>query len=75
RTPHPTEAGFRVYTSFMAYHSGVYHKRFLDLMEGGHAIKIVGWGAQPYWLCASSWTDAWGDKGFFKIRCGSLDLF
>lgn len=124
------EAGFRVYTSFMAYHSGVYHKRFIDLMEvsciasagqppaalslgrgpqpaahrcgwccgwccwrlappdaaalpaqGGHAIKIVGWGVEParnrwskptpYWLCANSWTDRWGDKGFFKIRRGT----
>ena len=25
-----------MYTSFMAYHSGVYHKRFIDLMEGVH---------------------------------------
>jgi cathepsin B len=74
----PVEAGFTVYTSFMAYKSGVYHKRLLDIPEGGHAIKIVGWGIeaplhkwqkpQKYWLCANSWTDKWGDRGFFKIR-------
>ena len=74
------EAGFRVYTSFMSYSSGVYHKKFFDVMEGGHAIKIVGWGEQQpehiwqkpvkYWLCANSWTEGWGDKGFFKIVRG-----
>jgi len=77
----PVEAGFTVYTSFMAYKTGVYHKRLLDIPEGGHAIKIVGWGIeaplhkwqkpQKYWLCANSWTDKWGDKGFFKIRRGT----
>ena len=42
----PVEAGFRVYSSFMSYASGVYKKKFFDVMEGGHAIKIVGWGVQ-----------------------------
>jgi cathepsin B len=65
----------------MSYKSGVYHKRLLDVAEGGHAIKIVGWGVEPpqkkwqkpqkYWLCANSWTEAWGMKGFFKIRRGA----
>ncbi len=33
---------------------------------GGHAIKIVGWGADdstPYWLVANSWNSDWGDNG------------
>jgi cathepsin B len=76
----PVEAGFRVYSSFMSYAKGVYKHRILDMLEGGHAIKIVGWGVEPpkhfwqkptkYWLCANSWTSAWGDKGFFKIVRG-----
>jgi len=76
----PVEAGFRVYSSFMSYASGVYKKKFFDVMEGGHAIKIVGWGVQQpkhfwqkpvkYWICANSWTEKWGDKGFFKIVRG-----
>ena len=77
----PVEAGFRVYTSFMSYSTGVYKKRFFDILEGGHAIKIVGWGVQAprhwwqkptkYWLCANSWTEKWGDRGFFKIARGA----
>lgn len=77
----PVEAGFRVYSSFMSYSSGVYKKRFFDILEGGHAIKIVGWGVQAprhwwqkptkYWLCANSWTERWGDRGFFKIARGA----
>jgi len=43
----PVEAGFSVYSSFMAYKGGVYHKRLFDMIEGGHAIKIVGWGEEP----------------------------
>ena len=43
-------------------------------LEGGHAIKILGWGTEggvDYWLCANSWTTDWGDKGFFKIKRGT----
>jgi cathepsin B len=87
-TSGPVEGGFRVYSSFMSYSSGVYKKKFFDIIEGGHAIKIVGWGVQEpehfwqkpvkYWLCANSWTTGWGDKGFFKIvrgknECGIED--
>jgi len=78
----PVEAGFSVYSSFMSYKSGVYHKRIFDMIEGGHAIKIVGWGEEApthwwqrkptkYWLCANSWTSAWGMDGFFKIKRGT----
>jgi cathepsin B len=80
----PVEAGFRVYSSFMSYSSGVYKHKILDIVEGGHAIKIVGWGVQEpvhfwqkpvkYWLCANSWTTGWGDKGFFKIVRGENRL-
>ncbi len=78
---HTSQTHLQVYTSFMSYKSGVYHKRILDVAEGGHAIKIVGWGVEPpqkkwqkpqkYWLCANSWTENWGMKGFFKIRRGT----
>jgi cathepsin B len=68
----PVEAAFSVYQDFLTYKSGVYsHKS--GSMLGGHAIKIVGWGIEsgtPYWLCANSWNEDWGDNGFFKIRRG-----
>jgi cathepsin B len=69
----PVEASFTVYSDFVTYKSGVYH-RTNGYKIGGHAIKIVGWGVEnniPYWLIANSWNEEWGDKGFFKIRRGT----
>lgn len=40
---------------------------------GFHAIRLIGYGEEngvKYWLCANSWNDSWGDKGFFKILRG-----
>jgi hypothetical protein len=48
---------------------------------GSHAIGIIGWGIEkniiidnngnkadvPYWYCRNSWTESWGDNGFFKM--------
>jgi cathepsin B len=69
----PVEAAFTVYTDFNNYVSGVYH-HVSGTAEGGHAIKIIGWGTESgtdYWLVANSWNTDWGDNGFFKIRRGT----
>lgn len=68
----PVEGAFNVYADFVNYKSGVYQHVSGDLL-GGHAIKILGWGADagtPYWLVANSWNTDWGDNGFFKILRG-----
>jgi cathepsin B len=69
----PVEAAFTVYEDFNNYMSGVYH-HVTGSAEGGHAIKIIGWGTESgtdYWLVANSWNTDWGDQGFFKIRRGT----
>merc|ERR1712151_67477 len=70
----PIQVAFKVYKSFMSYKSGVYSKHFYELIpEGGHAVKIVGWGTESgtdYWLVANSWDTTWGLDGFFKIKRG-----
>ena len=71
----PVEAAFYVFGDFDGYSSGVYHRRS-TLLEGGHAIKIIGWGVdegskEPYWLIANSWGEDWGEDGFFRIRRGT----
>ena len=66
------EGSFTVYEDFLAYKSGVY-QHVTGSQLGGHAIKILGWGEEDgnkYWLCANSWNESWGDKGYFKILRG-----
>lgn len=72
----PIETGFTVYEDFMAYESGVY-KHVTGSVLGGHAVKVFGWGVEngvKYWLAANSWTEKWGDNGFFKIEEGQCNF-
>jgi cathepsin B len=70
----PIEAAFKVDSSFMNYKSGVFDA--CGDIEGGHAIKVVGWGVTddsdktPYWIVANSWGTSWGQDGFFWIKRG-----
>jgi len=72
----PVEAGFLVFTDFDSYSSGVYQRTAEAFYEGGHAVKIIGWGVDkdtnvPYWLIANSWGEEWGENGFFRMRRGT----
>jgi len=71
----PIQVAFKVYKSFMSYKTGVYQKHWWEIIpEGGHAVKIVGWGTDKgvdYWTVANSWSTTWGDDGFFRIKRGS----
>lgn len=69
----PVTACFDVYEDFAAYKSGVYH-HVTGYLEGGHAVKIVGWGVldgTKYWKVANSWNTDWGMDGFFYILRGT----
>ncbi|KAI6221436.1 Cathepsin B-like cysteine proteinase [Aphelenchoides fujianensis] len=48
------------------YTGGIYVHQG-GLIEGGHAVKLVGWGSEnnvPYWIVANSWnTDFGEDEG------------
>lgn len=39
------ETRFDVYSDFMSYKGGIY-KHVAGYREGGHAIKIIGWGVE-----------------------------
>lgn len=70
----PIAAIFLVRHSFFAYKSGVFNPPQNEYRVGGHAIKILGWGSDagvPYWLCANSWNEDWGEAGFFRIIRGT----
>nr|BAG71134.1 cathepsin B-S1 [Tuberaphis taiwana] len=69
----PVEASFDVYDDLSAYKSGIYRKTPKAKYQGGHSIKIIGWGQQngtPYWLAVNSWSKFWGEHGTFKIIKG-----
>jgi len=66
---------------FQAYQSGVYVDDGTARI-GLHAVKLVGYGttgatedppSTPYWNVANSWSETWGEKGYFRIRRGSND--
>jgi len=68
----PIQVAFMVYKSFMSYKTGVYTKHIWELLpEGGHAVKMVGWGSDDsmsYWKVANSWDTTWGEEGYFRIK-------
>merc|ERR1712066_533524 len=70
----PIQVGYKVYKSFMSYQTGVYQKHAYEFTpEGGHAVKIVGWGTDngvDYWKVANSWGASWGEEGYFRILRG-----
>jgi cathepsin B len=69
----PVETAFKVYADFENYASGIYHKTSSHSL-GGHAVRIVGWGAEngtKYWKVANSWNPYWGEKGYFRIVRGT----
>jgi len=77
----PCEGAFTVYEDFLTYTSGVY-KHVSGGYEGGHAIRILGYGVDngvKYWLIANSWNEHWGEKGYFRMirgvnECGIEDV-
>lgn len=72
----PVNTGFMVYEDFRNYQSGVYKYKSGQLL-GGHAVKIVGWGKEngtEYWIVQNSWSEKWGEKGFFKIAFGECGI-
>jgi len=72
----PVETGFTVYADFMNYESGVYY-HVSGRVEGGHAVKILGWGnaeGLDYWLVANSWGTSWGEEGYFRIKQGDSGI-
>lgn len=60
-----------VFGDFKAYKGGVYHPIDYEV-KGTHAVKCLGWGydeesCSHYWICANSWSEDWGEDGFFRI--------
>lgn len=58
--------------SFRFYSGGVYREERCEYKPSGldHDILLVGYGTSPegdYWEVKNSWSDHWGDGGYFKV--------
>lgn len=70
--------GFNVYQSFMSIGTtGIMpmparnsSNIITESLLGGHAVVIVGYlkiNGKNYYICRNSWSDWWGDKGYFYM--------
>ena len=69
----PIVASFTVYADFKQYKSGVYSHVTGEVL-GGHAIRVIGYGEEngvKYWTIANTWSENWGEGGYFRIKRGN----
>ena len=70
----PVIAAFAVYDDFYSYRSGVYRHVAGNLL-GYHAVCVIGYDdIRGCWIAKNSWTDRWGEQGFFNIRYGECGI-
>lgn len=72
----PVSVAFEVVPDLRHYASGVYSSTLCgDKPESvNHAVLAVGYGVEdglPYWTIKNSWSEAWGDRGYFRIERNS----
>lgn len=71
-TSGPVATGFDVFGDFYYYRRGIY-QHVWGTQDGGHAIKIIGWGEElgvKYWIAQNSWGPTWGEHGYFRMVRG-----
>jgi len=67
----PIVGGFQVFEDFQYYTGGVYEHVTGGIL-GGHGVAVVGYDDEgEYWICKNSWSENWGEKGYFRIKWGS----
>jgi cathepsin B len=76
----PVIGYFPAYRDFLVYKSGIYRvQEGTSKFQGGHAIKLIGWGTsedgEQYWIAENSWGNDWGMKGYAHIAMGQEELF
>ncbi|XP_050736886.1 dipeptidyl peptidase 1-like [Eriocheir sinensis] len=76
----PLVVGLEVYNDFLHYKGGIYQHtglqdRFNPLELTNHAVLLVGYGEDKsgtkYWTVKNSWSEDWGEGGYFRILRGS----
>ncbi|HEY9070096.1 MAG TPA: fibronectin type III domain-containing protein [Candidatus Ozemobacteraceae bacterium] len=69
----PIISSMRVRADFFFYRGGIY-EAVAGPEIGDHAILLVGFDDDTScWIAQNSWSAAWGENGFFRIRYGQLN--
>jgi C1A family cysteine protease len=70
----PIAAMLIAYQDLFTYATGVYRHVSGERL-GIHSVCIVGFSdTQQAWLCKNSWSDQWGEKGFFWMEFGQCGI-
>jgi cathepsin H len=73
----PVSVAFQVVDGFRDYKNGTYTSKTCknSTKDVNHAVLAVGFGTDrsgmEYWIVKNSWSDQWGDKGYFNIQRGA----
>ena len=72
----PVSIAFQVKGDFKLYTSGVYSNPDCSSspQDVNHAVLATGYGVEngvAYWYVKNSWSEYWGDEGYFKIERGN----
>ena len=74
----PVAVAFFVSESFKFYSSGVFDGEGCDSGEYvNHSVILTGYDLDaevPYFSFKNSWSDLWGDDGYFKMAIGQLSF-
>ena len=74
----PQIAAMEVWGDFIYYKGGIYKpipESEGNVLYGYHCVCVVGYDdGQNCWICKNSWSDGWGDGGYFKMDYNSCRI-
>jgi len=70
----PLVTAMTIKADLVFYGKGIYSHIFGPAL-GGHCVTVVGYNDEyQAWLCKNSWSEHWGEEGFFWIKYGECGI-